>query len=176
MKYWQIEHETREVLYENDADKWNIPRNALLVKPLPTKAGYAVVALDDMRGTQYAEDHRGCTIYDKSNCAVYKTVTELGLVPDGWTLEKPCTQWDAWIYDHWQTDEQAKFEHDYQSVNERRYQLYTVMVDRLRNEAVSIESVENDPEKAAEYRAQADAAYLKIKADNPFPKPPELTP
>lgn len=105
-----------------------------------------------------------------------KEFADVSLVTDDYTLDKYGTDFDYWTESGWKTDEQAKFEYDYQVVNDTRYQLYIIMVDRLRNEAVSIESVEGDPEKAAEYRAQADAAYLKIKADNPFPKPPELTP
>lgn len=48
------------------------------------------------------------------------------------------------------------------------------MVDRLNNEAKMIRRVEGDEAKAAEYEAQADAAYLKIRADNPWPIPPEV--
>ncbi|NAW56989.1 MULTISPECIES: hypothetical protein [unclassified Vibrio] len=103
-----------------------------------------------------------------------KEFDDISLVTNDYTLDKPVTIFDYWTESGWKTDEQAKFEYDYKQVNDRRYQLYTIMVDRLRNEAVSIESVEGDSLKAAEYRAQADAAYLKIKEDNPFPEPPEL--
>lgn len=154
------------------------PRDALLVKPLEEKDGFAVIVCNFENGrptdTEYVEDHRGKTIYDISDCTVSKTVTKLGEIEVGFTLSKPSSQFDIWdnTNDNWQLDTQKKYEHDYQVVNNTRESLYVEMVDRLRNEARSIREIENDEEKALNYESQANAAYLKIREDNPWPAVP----
>lgn len=105
-----------------------------------------------------------------------KEFDDASLVTDDYTLEQYSTNFDYWTESGWKTDEQAKYEHDYQVVNDTRYQLYVHGVDRLLKEANMIRMTEGDETKAADYEAQAVAAYEKIKVDNPFPEPPELTP
>ncbi|MBY7810629.1 hypothetical protein KW448_02990 [Vibrio fluvialis] len=70
------------------------------------------------------------------------------------------------------TDTQAKYEAEVQQVANTRESLYVQIVDRLNNEARMIRRVEGDETKAAEYEAQADAAYLKIRTDHPWPELP----
>ncbi|PNH93114.1 hypothetical protein [Vibrio diazotrophicus] len=175
MKHWTIDKNTREVIGSGDTDKWNMPRNVLLVEPLPAKAGFAVVAKTDLSGTEYIADHRGKTIYNKANPLESKQVEKLGEIQDGWTLTKPPHHYVTWSDElaDWQVDTQAKYEAELQQVANTRESLYVQMVDRLNNEAKMIRRVEGDEAKAAEYEAQADAAYLKIRADNPWPELPE---
>lgn len=91
MRYWTINKDTREVVGEGDRDKWNIPRNALLIEPLSAKEGFSVVANADLSGTEYVEDHRGKTIYSIDGSGTEK-VEELGPVKEGWTLKvRPTT-------------------------------------------------------------------------------------
>ncbi|MBY7946694.1 hypothetical protein KW479_21550 [Vibrio fluvialis] len=174
MKYWTVDKETREVVGAGDTDKWNMPRNVLLIEPLPTKEGFAVIANADLSCTEYMVDFRGKTIYSKSDPLQSKQVERLGEIEDSWTLKKPDTSFDVWdeALDNWQTDLQAQYEAQVQRVNDTRQNLYTQIVDRLNNEAKMIRRVEGNEEKAAEYEAQADAAYLKIRADNPWPVAP----
>ncbi|EJL6577417.1 hypothetical protein NMS50_001669 [Vibrio cholerae] len=176
MKYWTIDKVTREVIGYGDADKWNMPRNVLLVEPLPLKEGFAVVAKTDLIGTEYIADHRGKTIYNKANPLESKQVEDLGDIEDGWTLTQPQHQYVTWNVelDDWEVDVQAKYEAEVQLVTNTRESLYVQIVDRLNNEAKMIRRVEGDEVKASEYEAQADAAYLKIRADNPWPTPPEV--
>ncbi|CAH8193367.1 conserved hypothetical protein [Vibrio aestuarianus] len=175
MKYWTIDKDTREVIGSGDTDKWNMPRNVLLVEPLPTKEGFAVIAKSDLSGTEYVADQRGKTIYNKANPLESKQVKDLGDIEEGWTLIQPLHQYVTWNeeLDDWQTDPQAKYEAEVQQVTNVRESLYVQMVDRLNNEAKMIRRVEGNEAKAAEYEAQADAAYLKIRADHPWPTPPE---
>ncbi|PJC85308.1 hypothetical protein CSW98_15890 [Vibrio sp. HA2012] len=172
MKYWTIDKTTREVVGGGDTDKWNMPRNVLLVEPFPEKAGFAVVAMEDLSGTQYIADYRGKIIYSTANPSETKTVTALGEIKSGWTLNKPKTEFDVWKDGEWVTDKQAQYEDEYQRVNSTRENLYVQIVDRLNNEAEMIRRVEKDEAKAAECEAQADAAYLKIREDNPWPAAP----
>ncbi len=174
MKYWTIDKETKEVIGSGDTDKWNMPRNVLLVEPLPPKEGFVVVAVDDLKGTEYVEEHRGKTVYNKQDSMQSKVVTQLGDIEDGWTLKKPATQFDNWDsqLDDWVTDLQAKYEHDYQQVNSIRGSLYSQIVDRLNSEAEMIRRTEGNEAKASDYEAQANAAYIKIREDNPWPEAP----
>lgn len=152
------------------------PRDALLIKPLPEKEGFAVLVCDFENGrptsTEYVADHLGETIYNKSNPLESKQVKELGEIEDGWTLETPVSLFDEWIVDGWVTNKQAQYEAQVQHVTTTRESLYVEIVDRLNNEAKMIRRVEGDEAKAAEYEAQADAAYLKIRAENPWPSKP----
>lgn len=175
MTHWTIDKETREVIGSGDTDKWNMPRNVLLVEPLPEKAGFAVVAKTDLSGTEYIVDHRGKTIYNKAKPLESKQVKDLGEIEEGWTLTQPPQQFVTWSeeLDDWQVDTQAKYEAEVQQVTNTRESLYVQMVDRLNNEAKMIRRVEGDEAKAVAYEAQADAAYLKIRADNPWPELPE---
>ncbi|PNH99606.1 hypothetical protein [Vibrio diazotrophicus] len=174
MKYWTIDANTREVIGSGDTDKWNMPRNVLLVEPLPEEEDFAVVAKTDLSGTEYIADHRGKTIYNKTNPLESKQVEKLGDVEQGWTLTEPPHQYVTWSeeLDDWQVDTQAKYEAEVQQVTNTRESMYVQIVDRLNNEAKMIRRVEGDEAKAAEYEAQADAAYFQIRADNPWPELP----
>ncbi|ENM6576923.1 hypothetical protein AB8I88_001871 [Vibrio fluvialis] len=142
--------------------------------------------LDAGGKVQYWPDDTNCTwqvknrfkkvsAYNKAD-RVTKVFDDHSLVTDDFTLKAPNTQFDVWdeALDNWQTDFQAQYEAEVQMITNIRESLYTQIVDRLNNEANMIRRVEGNEAKAAEYEAQADAAYLKIRADNPWPTPPEV--
>lgn len=58
------------------------PRDALLIKPFPEKEGFVVRVCDFEHGhptaTEYIADHRGKSIYNKTNPLESKTVKDLG--------------------------------------------------------------------------------------------------
>ncbi|GIB00791.1 phage tail protein [Vibrio cholerae] len=112
------------------------------------------------------------TAYLKSDCRKQKEFDDVTLVTGDYTLKKPATQFDEWMDGEWVTDVQSQYQWNVNQVSETRYRLY-LEVDRLRNEAVSIAETENDLDKAREYKLQADALYLKIRAENPWPVNPE---
>ncbi|EKO3451676.1 hypothetical protein NTE11_003317 [Vibrio fluvialis] len=154
------------------------PRDALIVKPLEPKDGYVVCACNFVSGrpiaTEYKADYRGKTVFKKVNPQESKQVKDLGEIEDGWTLTKPPHQYVTWSEEinDWKVDNQAKYEAEVQQVTNTRESLYVQIVDRLNNEAKMIRRVEGDEVKAAEYEAQADAAYLKIREDHPWPEAP----
>ena len=156
------------------------PRDALLVKPLEPKDGFVIRVCDFENGrptaTEYVADHRGKTIYNKAKPLESKQVKYLGDIEEGWTLTQPPHQYVTWseALSDWQVDAQAKYQAELQQVANTRESLYVQMVDRLNNEAKMIRRVEGDEAKAAEYEAQADAAYLQIRADHPWPKVPAI--
>ncbi len=141
--------------------------------------------LDADGKVQYWPDDTGCTWQVKTRfeqVTAYhketkesKTFDDKTLVTDDYTLKKPATQFDNWDsqLDDWVTDLQAKYEYDYQQVNSIRGSLYSQIVDRLNSEAEMIRRTEGNEAKALDYEAQANAAYIKIREDNPWPLPPE---
>ncbi len=156
------------------------PRDALLVKPLEPNDGYVVCVCDFINGrptsTEYVADHRGKMIYNKANPLESKQVKDLGDIEEGWTLTKPPHQYVTWNEElsDWDVDSQAMYEAELQQVANTRESLYVQIVDRLNNEAKMIRRVERDEAKAVAHEEQADAAYLKIRADNPWPEVPTV--
>ncbi|MBF4247267.1 phage tail protein, partial [Vibrio anguillarum] len=72
----------------------------------------------------------------------------------------------------WVTNLQNQYQAQVQQVTDKRAYLY-LDVDRLANEGKRILDIEGDEAKAEEYRLQANALYLKIRDENPWPVNPE---
>lgn len=180
MKYWTIDPLTKEVIGEYDAQsKWNIPRNAMTEEPLPLKQGFAVVASLDESGkvidSEYIEDYRGTTIYDESDCTKSEMVSELGPIKDGFTPDKPLTEFDERINGAWVTNETIKYTSEYNKVDAARRNAYFQLVTPLIDEAKIKRDLIKTPEaiaEADELEQQALAARLKIQSENPWPTPP----
>lgn len=117
MKYWTINKVTREVIGSGEADKWNMPRNVLLIEPLPPKEDFAVIATTDLKGTEYVADHRGKIIYNKDNLHESKQVEDLGEIEDSWTLEQPTTDFDEWIDGAWVLSNLKAFNGEIEAIN-----------------------------------------------------------
>ncbi|WP_249339498.1 MULTISPECIES: phage tail protein [unclassified Vibrio] len=112
------------------------------------------------------------TAYLKVDCTKKKEFDDKTLVTDDYTLDDPKTRFDEWIDDSWVTNLQNQYQAQVQQVTDKRAYLY-LDVDRLANEGKRILDIEGDEEKAEEYRLQANALYLKIRSENPWPTPPE---
>ncbi|WP_295898977.1 hypothetical protein [uncultured Vibrio sp.] len=179
-QYWPIDSQTQEVMPPSDAQLrggiWHIPKSALLTEPGSGKPNYAVIAIfdenDNPVGSELIEDHRSSTVYQISNCSESKVITELGPIEDGWTELLPTTQHDEWLNGQWTVDKQAQYEAEVLEVSNKRQSLYQVLVDPLNKEANMIRRIEKDEDKALANEAQADAAYIKIRVENPWPTPP----
>lgn len=179
-QYWLFDKETL-VINQTAKDarcvagQYQIPRTALLTKPLVLKDGFQVCAkLDESGcavGSEYVEDNRGETVYLKTNPNQSKQIETLGKVDGDYTLDKPITQFDEWVNNAWVTNEQLQYEAKLLQVESTRRALY-MNVDALSNEAAMIRVVENDEIKATDYEEQAKALYLKIRDENPWPTPP----
>ncbi|EOW9460544.1 hypothetical protein ACOCGI_001641 [Vibrio cholerae] len=175
--YWQVDCLTKEVAAKASAagfrgGMYHIPKGALTVEPLPPKKGFAVVALDDLSGTEYIEDHRGTVIYDTADCTVSETVNELGPIKEGFTDKKPKTRWDKWSDGEWVTDISAQYIAEFDQVDNLRRHLYFTMVDPLVSEA-NIKRLQGKEAEAIELERQAIAAREKIQLENPWPVNPE---
>ena len=145
----------------------HIPNGALTVKPLAPKIGFAVIAKNDLSGTEYIRDFRGKEIYSINDRSSH-IISELGAIKEGWTLDKPTTEFDTWINDAWVTDIQAEFEANINRIDSSRRSLYSSMSDPLISEA-NIERLQGNESAAVELENQAIAAREKIRTENPWP-------
>lgn len=178
-KYWPIDRVTLEVLSMCQASyrggTYHLPKNALVIEPLKSLKGFAVVAiLDDSGsaiGTKYIEDHRGITIYDESNCTKSEVVNELGPIKDGFTPDKPQTEFDERINAAWVTNQSKKYIHDYDQVDNVRRNRYSQICDPLVAEA-NIKRLQGNEAEAQELEAQALAAWQEIHDDHLWPDNP----
>ncbi|QYN41953.1 tail fiber assembly protein [Gilliamella sp. ESL0443] len=59
----------------------------------------------------YPADHRGKAIYSKETDAV-STVTEIGDIPNDYTLLKPSSEFDTWNGKKWVLDKEKQHQHD----------------------------------------------------------------
>ncbi|OEE50514.1 hypothetical protein A1QU_10760 [Vibrio anguillarum] len=112
------------------------------------------------------------TAYLKVDCTKKKEFDDKTLVTDDYTLDVPKTRFDEWIDDSWVTNLQNQYQWQVAQVADRRAYLY-LDVDRLRAESKSVIEIEGDEAKAEEYRLQANALYLKIRGENPWPVNPD---
>ncbi|MEZ8791423.1 hypothetical protein AB6D86_06015 [Vibrio splendidus] len=174
MDYWTIDKETREIIGAGNACKWNVPRNVIFIEPLPKKEGFAVVATEDLQSTEYIEDHRGITIYDKSDCTKSEMASELGPIKDGFTSDKPLTIFDEQIDGNWVTNQSNKYIAEYDQVDSARRAAYRNVSDPLYMEALRKEA-RGLTDDAADFRNQADAAVELIKAEFPWPTQVEVS-
>ncbi|ENM3789817.1 hypothetical protein AB7O14_003484, partial [Vibrio cholerae] len=162
--YYQIDRNTKEVQSKYNAEYrgglYHIPKGALTVEPLPPKKGFAVVALDDLSGTEYIEDHRGTVIYDTADCTASETVNELGPIKEGFTDKKPKTRWDKWIDGEWVTDLSAKYIDEFNAIDNTRRSLYSQIVAPLIAEAV-VKRLKGNEAEAIELEKQGLAAREK---------------
>ncbi|NAW86325.1 hypothetical protein [Photobacterium halotolerans] len=111
------------------------------------------------------------TAWLKSDVTQSTRFEDVSEVTDDYTTEKPASCWDIWTESGWQTDEQAKFESEVRAINELRRQQYGQIVDPLMNEA-RMQRMLGDDASADKNEQQAQAWYLKIKQDNPWPPAP----
>ncbi|MEZ9778027.1 hypothetical protein [Vibrio sp. 10N.261.54.A5] len=179
--YWPVDPSTKEVgepvkaMYRGGI--YHIPRTALKSKPVDGTDGFVAIAVtgDDglAIGSELIEDHRDKTVYDQSNCDKCQKVTELGPLPNGWTLEVPTTRFDEWNGTAWVTNASNKYIADYNQVDSARRAAYREVSDPLYMEAWRKES-KGLIDEAAAFKQQADAAVELIKDKHPWPIQPEL--
>jgi hypothetical protein len=153
-----------------------IPTTALTVKPVEGQSDcQVIVELGDdglPTGTALIADYRGQTVYDLTDCTHSKEISELGSVPDGYTLKEPNTKWDEWRNEGWVTNEQNQFEAKVSEVDEVRRNLYRQMVDPLIAEA-NIMTLQGDTATADVLNTQILAVRKKIRSENPWPENPD---
>ncbi|NOJ22176.1 hypothetical protein [Vibrio coralliilyticus] len=178
-QYWPVGRHTKEiqqgVLAEYRGGIFHIPKNALEVQPLQPKQGFAVVAVFDKSGkaidSEYIEDHRGVTIYDESDCTKSEVVSELGPIKEGFTPDKPLTEFDERIEGVWVTNLSNKYIHDYAQVDATRSALYTQLTDPLESE-LARKQRQGKTDEVQMLSERINELEAKIKAESPYPEAP----
>lgn len=166
--YNPLTHEQIDVVLFS---KWNAPRNALKITPIPKKKGFAIIVNSDFTDLEYIVDHRQKMIYSTVNNEESKKVVELGEIEAEWVLDKPSSRFDEWINGAWIKNEQREFESEINVVDNKRRSLYFSMSDPLVSEA-NIERIEGNEVAALALEKQAIALCKKIRAENPWPIAP----
>ncbi|WED29881.1 hypothetical protein L3V77_20970 [Vibrio sp. DW001] len=148
---------------------FDLPDNHSFDAPPKTEQGFAVRLVDN----EWIQiiDHREKTIFDQTDCTQSKEVTELGDIPQGWTLDEPATQFDEWTDGIWVTNLSEQYIDDYDEVDSTRRSLYSQMCDPLISEA-NIKRLQGDEAGAKMLEVQALAAWQKIHDENPWPTKP----
>ena len=184
-KYWPTDRVTKEVLSPNFAEYrggiFHIPKDSLEFEPLPSKQGFAVIAVLDESGkaidSEYIEDHRGVTIYDESDCTKSEFVSELGPIKEGFTPDKPMTEFDERIEQTWVTNVSHQYSAEYCQVDQERRSAYSQAISPLLEEAHIKRNLIGTTEaitQAENLEQQVLEARLQIQQDNPWPTPPTL--
>lgn len=177
--YYPIDEQTKELLIPVKAKyrggMYHIPRDALQSEPLPPKQGFAIKAVLDESGraidSEYIEDHRGTTIYNKSDCTKSEVVFELGPIKESFTHDKPLTEFDERIKGAWVTNLSNKYIHDYAQVDATRSALYTYLTDPLESE-LARKQRQGETDEVQVLSDRINKLEAKVKAENPYPKPP----
>jgi len=126
--YLTFDPDTHEVISTLTCSQWNVPRNAVQLDGLPEKTGFAVIVNSDFSGTEYMLDHRGKTIYNTANVKQSQTVTTLGEIESGWTLQVPGSTTDKWLNEAWVSQASAAMSVDNVAQNNlKKPRLYNAM-------------------------------------------------
>ncbi|MEI8634712.1 hypothetical protein P4S72_27105 [Vibrio sp. PP-XX7] len=143
-----------------------IPTTALTVKPVAGQSDcQVIVELGDdglPTGTVLIADYRGQTVYDLTDCTHSKEISELGPVPDGYTLKEPITDYDVWANGRWNTDIGAQYIAQYNAVDSTRRSLYAKTVDPLESEAARLTRT-GDTDGAKSLYSRIDEWVKKLK-------------
>lgn len=82
-------------------DIYLIPAHATNIAPPDEEEG--MVRVFDGEAWSQVEDHRGETAYSTADESITLTITELGPIPDGYTLLEPC-DYPTWNGSEWVSD------------------------------------------------------------------------
>lgn len=153
-----------------------VPANSCLDAPNPLDAEHAIVRVDDE--WTYPADHRGKKIYSIENGAE-STVTEIGDIPNDYTLLKPNSEFDSWNGEAWVLDENKQHQHDVDVAAVQKKQLLseaTMQIDYLQD-AIDTE-IATDEEKALyaawkKYRALLNRIDVDAAPEIDWPEKPE---
>jgi len=110
IEVYNYDHSTKEYLgssVEFLALGVGIPADSCIDAPPPAYSGFAVVRNVSTGEWDLVEDHRGEIVYNTDN-RVSLNISELGSYPEGYTIQKPETEFDVWNGDAWIIDEEAK--------------------------------------------------------------------
>jgi hypothetical protein len=161
--------------YEYVAEGIGLPDHVCLDAPNSVDDEHAIVRVGDKWA--YPSDHRGKKIYSKATGAE-STVTEIGDIPNDYTLLKPNSGFDGWDGEKWVLDENKQHQHYVAVATAQKKQLLneaTAQIDYLQD-AIETE-IATDEEKALyaawkKYRALLNRIDVDAAPDIKWPAKP----
>ena len=132
-----------------------LPAKAYLDAPDSVDDEHAIVRIGDK--WTYPADHRGKKIYSTETCAE-STVTEIGDIPNDYTLLKPNSEFDSWDGEKWVLDENKQHQHYVAVATSQKKQLLSEA-----NEQISYLHDAVDAEIATEQETQLLAEWKKYR-------------
>lgn len=137
-----------------------IPANATAISLPDAMDGKVAVFKDG--AWSLVEDHRQQTIYDITDYTQSKVVTNLGAVPEGWTLQKP-DDYCVWNTDSeaWEYSQELERPDKEASVRSKRNSI----VDRVSHEINRLEDAGKDASAWRQYRV----ALRNVSEQEGFP-------
>jgi hypothetical protein len=153
-----------------------VPANSYLDAPKPVKDGKAIVRVGD-RWT-YPADHRGKKIYSIETGAEL-TVTEIGDIPNDYTLLKPSSEFDAWDGEKWVLDENKQHQYYISLATTQKNQLLNEATTQISYFQDAIDTdIATDEEKALhsawkKYRALLNRVDVNSAPAITLPEKPE---
>lgn len=162
--------------YEYVAEGIGLPDHVCLDAPNPVDDEHAIVRNGEK--WTYHADHRGKKIYSTETGAE-STVTEIGDIPNDYTLLKPSSEFDAWNGEKWVLDENKQHQHYIAVATAQKKQLLneaTMQIDYLQD-AIDTE-IATDEEKALhsawkKYRVLLNRIDIDTAPDIEWPEKPQ---
>lgn len=115
-KVCNVHRGTGEFLCVSEADPsplepgvWALPAYSYQIDAPELEAGFAALINRDGNGWERVADHRGATVYSTETGEPRQWLA-LGDLPEGYTLQAPESEFDAWEDDQWVLDEAAQAE------------------------------------------------------------------
>ena len=162
--------------YEYLAVGLGIPPHVCLDAPKQVEDDHAIVRQCDK--WIYPVDHRGKKIYSIANGAE-STVTEIGDIPNGFTLLQPTSEFDSWNGKKWVLDKEKRHQHDITVAQSQQSQLLNDANNAISNlqDAVDAEiATEQQIETLKcwkKYRFELNQINVNTAPDIEWPEKPE---
>ncbi|OCG34767.1 MULTISPECIES: tail fiber assembly protein [unclassified Gilliamella] len=162
--------------YEYVAVGIGLPDHVCLDAPNPVDDEHAIIRDGDK--WVYPADHRGKKIYS-TETGVESTVTEIGDIPNDYTLLKPDSEFDVWNGEKWVLDENKQHQYDVNVAIAQKKQLLseaTTQIDYLQD-AIDTD-IATDEEKALysswkKYRALLNRIDVDAAPKISWPEKPQ---
>lgn len=116
--------------YEYVADGVGLPTHVCLDAPKDVDDEHTIVRLDDK--WEYPIDYRGKAIYSIET-GVESIVTNIGDIPDEFTLLKPNSNFDRWNGKKWVLDNEKKHQHEVATAQSKQLQLLNEVNEEISN-------------------------------------------
>lgn len=153
-----------------------LPANAYLDAPKSVKDNQAII--HNGQKWTYPKDFRGQKIYSIIT-GTEITITEIGDIPDDYTLLKPASEFDSWDGEKWVLDTEKQHQHDINVATSQKKQLLSDVNEQISYLQDAIDAdIATDAEKSLfaalkKYRVLLNRIDVNQAPDIEWPIKPE---